>query len=454
MNLNDKFMELMDSNFSSEEKLLFIKSISNITKKHIRYNPFKTVEQPTLKSVPWCEDGYTLEHDKVFTTDPLFHAGVYYVQEASSMYLEEVFKKIIFSNISSPKVLDLCAAPGGKSTHISSMLGRDGVLVANEVIKSRANILKENIIKWGIGNTVVTNSDPKCFGKLKGYFDVIVADVPCSGEGMFRKSEKARLEWSMDNVSLCKSRSGRIIADVWDSLAVGGYLVFSTCTFNRIENEGNIEWLCEHFDVERVDIPLSLYDEKITMSETSKSYGYRFYPHKVDSEGYFVSILKKGGTERAKNKNNQNRRGGALERVDKSLERGLTRMINDDLKCFSNYNNSIYYSTSALQNCVTTLLGSINILHYGIEVCEVFGKKLRPSHSLSQYAFLSLESFNRVEVDLDTALDYLRRKSILHTPFIEGYNLVCYRGHNLGFVNRISNRVNNLYSKASMILHL
>jgi len=185
-----------------------------------------------LTKIPWSEFGYYLKQRPSFTFDPLFHAGCYYVQEASSMFLEQALKQTV--DLSRPlKVLDLCAAPGGKSTHIQSLISGESLLVSNEVIRSRANILKSNIIKWGCNNVVVTNNDPRDFLQLENYFDVIVVDAPCSGSGLFRRDEDAMKEWSPDNVALCSQRQQRILADVWPALKKNGVLIYYTCSYSK-----------------------------------------------------------------------------------------------------------------------------------------------------------------------------------------------------------------------------
>ncbi|MES1226926.1 MAG: RsmB/NOP family class I SAM-dependent RNA methyltransferase, partial [Bacteroidota bacterium] len=198
----------------------------------VRVNPNRTfnVEYSTLNvqgKVPWSSNGYYLSERPSFTTDPLFHAGAYYVQEASSMFLEEAVKQTC--DLSKPlKVLDLCAAPGGKSTLLQSIISNESLLISNEVIKSRVNILSENITKWGAANVVVTNNDPKDFQRLPEYFDLIVIDAPCSGSGLFRKDPEAITEWSSDNVMLCSQRQQRILADILPCLKPGGILIYST----------------------------------------------------------------------------------------------------------------------------------------------------------------------------------------------------------------------------------
>ena len=265
-------------NLLGDEWTAFEKSLNEASPVSIRINPKKVNPDllsdslPLSDSVPWAQGGYYLDSRPSFTFDPFFHAGCYYVQEASSMILEH-FIKNYFPNPA--KVLDLCAAPGGKSTHISSLLTDESLLVANEVIRSRANILAENLIKWGNPNTIVTCNDPAEIGKsLSGYFDVIVADLPCSGEGMFRKDPAAIKEWSLNNVHLCAERQRRIIADVWPALKPDGILIYSTCTYNREENEENIEWICREFDSELLEEPR------------------RMMPHKIKGEGFFIAALR------------------------------------------------------------------------------------------------------------------------------------------------------------------
>lgn len=219
----------------------------------IRFNPSKNVyHQPgdhRLAPVPWTQNGYYLAQRPSFTFDPLFHAGVYYVQEASSMFLEQALRQT--TDLSQPlKVLDLCASPGGKSTHLQSLLSPASLLVSNDVIRSRAHVLKDNIVKWGSLNVVVTNNDPADFSALENYFDVIVVDAPCSGSGLFRRDEDAIGEWSVNNVTLCTQRQQRILADAWPSLKRGGLLIYSTCSYSMEEDEDIVKWLRREFLLE------------------------------------------------------------------------------------------------------------------------------------------------------------------------------------------------------------
>ena len=218
----------------------------------VRSNPEKifniqhSIFNAQLEKVLWSSNGYYLFERPSFTLDPLFHAGAYYVQEASSMFLEEVLKQTV--DLTRPlRVLDLCAAPGGKSTLIQSVISKDSLLVSNEVIKTRVNILAENIAKWGAPNVIVTNNDPSDFKRLPGYFDVIVVDAPCSGSGLFRKDPNAINEWSENNVALCAQRQQRSLADILPSLKEGGVLIYSTCSYSQSEDEDISNWLQKEY---------------------------------------------------------------------------------------------------------------------------------------------------------------------------------------------------------------
>src|SRR6267154_2598850 len=256
----------------------------------IRINPLKSNSRDA-ENIPWTGFGYYLEKRPSFTFDPLFHGGAYYVQEASSMFLEQALKQTV--DLSQPlHVLDLCAAPGGKSTHLLSLLNDQSLLVANETIRSRATILAENIQKWGSNNVVVTNNDPEDFQNMEGLFDVIVVDAPCSGEGLFRKDPRASHEWSEENVALCALRQQRILNQVWPSLKRNGVLIYSTCTYNEKENEENLNWLVNEKKVESIKLKV---ESSWGIEEVKKNnaFGYRFYPHQTKGEGLFISVARK-----------------------------------------------------------------------------------------------------------------------------------------------------------------
>ena len=270
----------------------------------IRLNPMKRSEVSGKRlevrdgePVPWCRDGYYLRQRPNFTFDPLFHAGCYYVQEAASMFLDEVLRQTLTSYFITHTSLDLCAAPGGKTTLLRSALPEDCVLYSNEPIRNRANILLENVEKWGYKNHFVTNAYPRDYRKSKLRFDVILCDVPCSGEGMFRKDEATISEWSPQNVEKCWPLQRDIVSDAWQCLNDGGILIYSTCTFNTKENEENIRWMLSEFDDAKV-VPIDTKPEwNITGSllEGFTEPVYRFIPGITRSEGLFLCVLRKGG---------------------------------------------------------------------------------------------------------------------------------------------------------------
>jgi 16S rRNA C967 or C1407 C5-methylase (RsmB/RsmF family) len=272
----NRTLPLLGDEFSAFENAL--KSASPTS---IRVND-KMSYHASDEEVAWCKNAYYLAERPLFTADPLIHGGIYYVQEASSMFLYQAIKQHFPT---ARTVLDLCAAPGGKSTLLTQTLPGNSLLVSNEIIRSRAYILAENLIKWGNANVVVTNNEPKDFDTLPNFFDAMVIDAPCSGEGMFRKDAGAIKEWSEYNVKLCAERQREIVSAVWDTLKSDGILVYSTCTYNREENEENVEWICNELGGEILHLDLN-GNQDITVTD----YGYRFYPHKTQGEGFFLAL--------------------------------------------------------------------------------------------------------------------------------------------------------------------
>ncbi|MCU0456691.1 MAG: RsmB/NOP family class I SAM-dependent RNA methyltransferase [Bacteroidales bacterium] len=258
---------------------VLIKALEEPAPVSVRINTGKWSHIPAgAEPIPWCVNGYYLNERPSYTLDPLFHAGCYYPQEASGMFLEQVFRQL-FRGEEFTRALDLCGAPGGKSTHLSTLIGGNGFLVANEVIRQRALILAENITKWGLANSMVTQNDPAAFGALPGFFDLMLVDAPCSGEGMFR-DQVARDQWSADNARLCSERQRRILTDAWPALKKNGILVYSTCTFNPSENEENVKWLVSERDAETLKIDISGF-EGIKEIIHEGIYGYGFHPGRI-----------------------------------------------------------------------------------------------------------------------------------------------------------------------------
>ena len=414
MNLPREFITLMQELLGQDEYDAFEESLGKLPVVSVRLNRRKAAQLPTTLSegaepVPWCPDGYYLQGRPSFTLDPLFHAGVYYVQEASSMYLSQALRK--YADLACPLVaLDLCAAPGGKSTLLLSELSEDSLLVCNEVVRQRAQILRENIIKWGCQNAVVTSNEAADFQAIGTPFDLILCDAPCSGEGMFRKDNQAIQQWSPANVDLCQARQRDIVANIWPCLRADGLFIYSTCTYNRKENEANVAWICEQLGADLLELQ-------------------RFMPHRTRGEGLFMAILRK--------------------HTDAEVL-PPKRIKNSKKKEERNRNETAanpHLFPESHKPLLQLLTHHLNVLHYGIELNIPKGKdKVQPSHSLSMYNKLSINDFQNVDIDLETALSYLRCESItLPSDTARGYTLLTYENHPLGFVNNLGSRANNLY---------
>ncbi len=366
----------------------------------IRLNPFKIGDGESIfednrgDDVPWCRNAFYLKERPDFTCDPLLHAGVYYVQEASSMFLDRVLQQYMPSNMQ--QALDLCAAPGGKSTLLRAALPEGVRLYSNEPDRRRANILMENMQKQGHPLVTVTNNYPADYRKSKLLFDLIVTDVPCSGEGMFRKDEGAIGEWSMQNVMKCAQLQRSIIEDIWENLHPGGLLVYSTCTFNLHEDEENVKWICETLGAEV--LPVDISDEwNITGSllEGWDKSVYRFIPGTTKGEGLFIAVLRKTSDTVLSGKPN---------------------------------------------------MKALRVLSDGNPQAIVKGKNIIPAHAESLLCSLPKEKYPSVELSLEQSLHYLHHEAIvLPEESPRGIVLVRYKGHPLGFVKNIGNRANNLY---------
>ena len=302
MQLPEDFIRTTTRLLGPERFASYLQSFEEDPPVSIRLNPLKNAQWKVEQGekVAWCRNGYYLPTRPNFTFDPLFHAGCYYVQEAASMFLDEVLRQILNSQFSILNSLDLCAAPGGKSTLLRAALPADSVLYSNEPMQKRASILLENVQKWGYANHFVTNLYPRDYRKSKMKFNLILCDVPCSGEGMFRKDEATIREWSLQNVEKCWQLQRQIVSDAWECLCDGGILIYSTCTFNTKENEENVRWMLSHFDAEA--IPIATKPEWQIMGSLLEGFSepvYRFIPGITRSEGLFMCLLRKRGTHSA-----------------------------------------------------------------------------------------------------------------------------------------------------------
>lgn len=451
MILPEDFVRSLGDVLPHEEASALIAALDTESPVSIRFNPFKLSEKPEGRQVPWSRYGYMLESRPSFTLDPLFHGGAYYVQEASSMFIEHLFRSSV-EECDGLKVLDLCAAPGGKTTLLSTLVGLEGLVVANEVVRPRAMALADNVRKWGLGNVVVTNNDPSHFEGLHHYFDVITVDAPCSGEGMFRKNVESRQEWSADNVKLCAQRQRRILGEIWDSLKPGGVLIYSTCTYNRIENEQNIEWLAQEYDCESVDIETPA-QWGIIRGEAAGISTFRFYPHLVSGEGFFAAILRKGDNK-LRTRIPKPRRTIFAQPTKGELTE-VKRWVNQpQFMEFQSIGTNIYGYYKDMFMAVKTLAESLSVVYSGVMMGQVFGNKLKPEHSLALFHDLSPEAAPRTDLALEQMLNFLRREDIDPSVLEQGMNLVCFEGLPIGWVKRIDQRANNLYPKELRIVTL
>lgn len=406
--------------------------------------------------VPWTSAGFYLSRRPTFTFDPLFHAGCYYVQEASSMFVEQALRQ--YMSTAPVVALDLCAAPGGKSTHVRSLLPEGSLLVANEVIRNRSQILAENLTKWGHPDVVVTNNDPADFAPLTSFFDVILTDVPCSGEGMFRKDPVAVSEWSPENVDVCWQRQRRILSDIWPCLKPGGLLVYSTCTYNTKEDEENIRWMRDTFGAEilPLDIPA---DWNITgnLLAGEDFPVYRFLPHRTQGEGFFLALLRKPEQEEEGLEENfqPSRRKSAASCGKKKQASAISKeqlafvrrwlLSPDDYELFV-VGTSVTAFPKAYLSELSSLQQSLRVIQSGVSLAEAKGKDLIPHHALAMSCLLCTDAFSREEVAYEQAIAYLRKEAIvLSAAAPRGYVLLTYKDVPLGFVKNIGNRANNLY---------
>lgn len=357
------------------------------------------------------------------------------------MFLEQAFVQLL--DLSSPlKILDLSAAPGGKSTHIQSLLGPQSLLVSNEVIRARANILQDNIIKWGAPNVIVTQNDPRDFSRLGGYFDVIVVDAPCSGSGLFRRDPQAMEEWSPQHVELCSQRQRRILADAWPSLKEGGLLVYSTCSYSSQEDEDIVAWMKKDFAVDY--LPLSI-DPAWRITDTGN--GFRFWPDKVKGEGFFLSCFRKTAGEpgvfpRSKNK---------IDRLEKKEQMMVEKWVDSSELEFVKHLNTVYAWPVNLFNDCAWILQQLKVIYSGIMIGELMRDKLVPSHALAMTNKVAT-SIPRISLDSSRAIQFLQRKELDWSVQDKGWHLVEYEGKILGWANVLSHRVNNYYPKELRIL--
>ncbi len=427
----DAFVEAL-----SEEPSVSVRVNSKITDNRLQ------ITDNSCFAVKWCEHGRYLSERPKFTYDPMFHAGAYYVQEASSMFVWQALEQLVEKDA---VVLDMCAAPGGKSTAIAQYLSEEGFLVSNEYVPQRAHVLVENITKWGAPNCVVTNNAPRHFEKLKSRFDAILVDAPCSGEGMFRKDERAREEWSEANVEMCVERQREILQSAWEVLRPGGVLIYSTCTFNRHENEEQVQWLIDEMEAEY--LPLKIGEDWM-ITETER--GYRFLPHKTRGEGLFMAAVRKQCGMRNEEcgirneKMGKNKKDKKAKRSTLSFQFSIQELLRGEYEVVESEGR--YYAVQKERvDFVEECRKMLNVLSFGVQIYEQKGKDLIPQAALALSQAYIRGAYPEVELSYEEAISFLRKEAIVLADAPRGFVLVIYGGLPLGWVKNIGNRCNNLY---------
>jgi len=402
--LLDMLRDSMGAELSSrlQEGLCLPPSVS------IRLNMAKRAESdvvdPLVEStVEWCAEGRYLSSRPNFTLDPLLHAGAYYVQESSSMFVCHALRQLVHEPV---LMLDLCAAPGGKTTAARSVLPEGSVLVSNEVVPKRAQILNENVWKWGHGGVMVTQNRPVDFQSSPMMFDIVLCDAPCSGEGMMRKDETARSQWSPQLVDDCARLQRQIVSDIWPCLHEGGILLYSTCTFNTTENEDNLRFIAEELGADGVRLNVDA-SWGITPALKGTLPAYRFLPGLTKGEGLFMAALRKRG-DAVSSARTIGKRRTPMERVSQSR---------------------------------------LRVLSFGPAPNTTKGGTILPHHS-SALAVGAADNtlYYKVDLDYPTAISYLAREPIVlpqGTP--RSIVMLTYKGLPIGYAKNIGQRANNLY---------
>jgi len=444
MKLKQGFVEMLEQVMPGEAEALCRAICETEPCVSVRVNEAKGACVPAgVARVPWCRSGFYLDARPAFTFDPLLHAGLYYVQDASSMFVAHVIGQLIDRPV---RYLDLCAAPGGKTTAALQALPAGSLVVANEIVPARARALADNVMRWGSPHAVVTCNAPSQLGRLVDAFDVVATDVPCSGEGMMRKDTEAVTQWSPALVEQCAARQREILRDIWPALRPGGLLIYSTCTYNRQENEDIIEHLIERYGATPVNI------------DTDTSWGiapamgrdlpcYRFMPHRTRGEGLFMAVLRKPASSAQPLR---------IKKKPSSSSPTLPAQVRDWLLSVQDYDLSqhgdeVVANPKAHADLLAALRAACSVIYSGVTLGTVKGKNCVPHQSLALSAALERSALPSCSVNYATALAYLRGEAItVDAP--RGPVLVTYGNVPLGWVNNLGNRANNLYPKGLRIV--
>ncbi len=443
MSQNDPFDKQMQALLGPEWSA-FRQALAGAPPTSIRLNPGKWRTPPAgATAVPWSDGlGWYLAERPSFTLDPRFHAGAWYVQEASSMFAGWLAARAhALDDTPWQAVLDLCAAPGGKTTHLLSLFDEKEVLVvANEVIRSRWPALQHNLMRWGHAHALLTRHDPSDFAGLAGFFDLVLVDAPCSGEGLFRKMPEARSEWSPAQVQHCALRQQRILQQAVELVRPGGWLLYSTCTWNRQEDEAQVDWLLtQGFELVRPEVPA-------TWGIEWSGSGWRFYPHRLRGEGFFAALLRKKGPAPPRRPHATMARSARLQRL--SAKKAPTGWLGTSMpwSWWTDDKGIIFATPKSLQPMVETVWAALPHALPVLEVGQTKGKNFVPAPALALSLHVS-DEVPALEVDRDTALALLRGE----TPAVEatekGFRLVRHEGLGLLWIKALGHRINNYLPK-------
>ena len=419
------------------EAIEFLESLTTTPPVSIRLNPSKASGVLLNDKVNWCEYATYLSERPVFTLDPLFHAGAYYVQEASSMFIGFALQQIVDFN-QPLTAIDFCAAPGGKSTHLLSLLNKESTLFSNEIISNRNSILRENIVKWGCANAIVTQANANEYASSGLKADIILTDAPCSGEGMFRKDKNSIAEWSEENVQNCSLRQKEIVNSIVDCINTDGILVYSTCTYNEQENDLIIEHLLNNDEFEKVDI------QNLPNGIVTTKFGYQFYPHKIKGEGFYCAVLRYKGETKSEPK-------ASTIKPATNFKKQLSEYLSnaDDFTPYE-HKGELYAMPLNSWKYFQSFQKKLTIRQAGLHLGTIKGDLIIPSHDLALSLSINT-NIKRIELDKEKALRYLKGETILIDSDFKGWCLATYEGLSLGWMKLIQGRMNNYYPKSSRI---
>lgn len=435
-----------------DEAEAFLQALENevITSIHLLGDRFT---QEIGEAIPWHSSGRYLAERPIFTLDPRFHSGAYYPQESSSMIIAYILEQLDLAG-DDLRFLDLCAAPGGKTLLLSHFLKKRGIVIANEIVKNRHQILRENLNRCALPNFITTSTDAEQLGELYGYFDVVLVDAPCSGEGMFRKDEVARSEWSLQNVAHCSARQKDILSHIAPAVKTGGYLIYSTCTFAPAENQELVQWLTDNDDWEgvRFDAPESwgIYKHDYPQFE-----GLQFLPHRVKGEGFFITVLRKKVNEELVHLHSFGKKHHRYwSPIHKKQLPSVQQWVDitDDMHLGVNSHGEVHI-LPADGETIEQIGFHLSLTQVGIPIGHFVRDEFMPDHGLA-ISRTYLPNVHSVELTLEEAQNYLRREEFSISTSKEGWALATYEGYPLGWMKVLKNRINNYYPKELRIKNL